>query len=218
MAAGESELHLIYNAGSEIGAAGRYERISTDGGQTWSEPQHIITEMIGINGYVIPIVDGAGQLHLIINMRPLATQKVGIYYSSWSGGSWSPVVPLVIDTPAADSAHYTAAVVARGNEIHIVWNQIHGGEIWHLRGVVQNVAPAQVSPIPTAMPTPTVIAAPTEVAVVPAQRLVLNVNSRPPTTMSDSASNSPLIPAVAATLVIIVVITIAWRVRIRRII
>lgn len=108
MNSGPSELHLIYGAGS---TRGRYERISRDGGATWSDPQYIIPEMEGVNGYIVPLIDGAGQLHLIIDMRPTATQKVGIYYSSWTGTDWSPVVPLVIDTPAADSAHYAAAVV-----------------------------------------------------------------------------------------------------------
>jgi hypothetical protein len=165
--------------------------------------------MIGINGYVVPIVDAAGQLHLIVNMRPMATQKVGIYYSSWTGSDWSPVVPLAIDTPAANSAHYTAAVVAHGNEIHIVWNQISGGEIWHLRGVIQNVAPVQTSPAPTPMPAPTAVPAPTDVAVLPAQHIGAEVNPELPTVTGNSADSSPLIPAVIVTLVIIMAIAVA---------
>jgi len=213
MAAGESELHLIYNGGATVGAAGRYERISTDGGETWSQPQHIITDMIGINGYVVPVVDGAGQLHLIINMRPEATQKVGIYYSSWTGDSWSPVVPLVIDTPAAESAHYTAVAVAHGNEIHIVWNQIRGGEIWYLRGIVQNVAPAQMSSVPTATPAPTGSPTANAISTLPAPRIAVDVNSQITTTTVNSAADSPLIPGAIAALILIGVIVIAQRAR-----
>jgi hypothetical protein len=216
MAAGDSELHLIYTGGAAVGAAGRYERISTNGGETWSEPQHIITEMIGINGYVIPVVDGAGHLHLIINMRPLATQKVGIYYSSWTGSSWSPVVPLVIDTSAVESAHYTAAVVAHGNEIHIVWNQIHGGEIWHLRGTIQNVAPAQIMTAPTVTPVPTASPTTTASPILPTPYAV-KVDPQVSTTSVNSAANSPLIPGVVAALILIgVIVGARYVLRLRR--
>jgi hypothetical protein len=213
MAVGPSEIHLIYNGGSTVGSAGRYEYVSTDGGETWSAPQHIITDMIGINGYVIPVVDGAGQLHLIINMRPEATQIVGIYYSSWLGDSWSPVVPIVNDMPATDSAHYTSVAVVHGNEIHIVWNQIRGGEIWHVRGVVQNVAPAQVDTVPTTVPALTPEPTAALISVRPAQSVSATVNSALTTTALNSASNSPLVPAVTVTVVAILVMAVVWRVR-----
>ena len=47
--------------------------------------------MVGVNGYVVPIADGAGQLHLMIDMRTKDTQTVGIYYARWLRDSWSPV-------------------------------------------------------------------------------------------------------------------------------
>jgi hypothetical protein len=213
MEARDSELHLIYTGGKSVGARGRYERVSHDGGETWSQPQHIIPEMVGINGYVIPVIDGAGQLHLIINMRPVATQKVGIYYSSWTGDGWSPVVPLAIDTSAAESAHYAAAAVMHGNEIHVVWNQIHLGEIWHLRGAIQNVAPVPVVPVPTSSSVPQEAATASDVAVLPASRIVAKVNPLPPAIVSTSANNSPLIPAVIAALVVVAVIAVARYVR-----
>ncbi len=210
MAVGASDLHLIYTGGSDVGALGRYEQVSSDGGETWSAPQHIITEMIGINGYVIPVVDGAGQLHLIINMRPLASQVVGIYYSSWLGDRWSPVVPIVNDIPAAESAHYTAVAVARGNEIHIVWNQIRGGEIWHVRGLIQNVAPSKLEAVPTAVPSPTPVATEAVISTFITQSVSVNVNPKLATAAINSASSSPLIPGVIASVVLLVVI-IVWR-------
>ncbi len=208
MAVGDSELHLIYTGGATVGANGRYERTSTDGGETWSQPQHIIPEMIGINGYVVPVVDGAGQLHLIIDMRPVATQKVGIYYSSWMGDGWSPVIPLVIDTPAADSAHYTAVAVSRGNEIHIVWNQIHGGEIWHLKGIVQDVTPAKIAAVPTLIAPPTPAATATIISTYLAQPGLVSINPNLGTTAINSASTSPLIPGVIAALVLLAVVVV----------
>jgi hypothetical protein len=216
MAVGASDLHLIYTGGSDVGALGRYEQVSSDGGETWSAPQHIIPEMIGINGYVIPVVDGAGQLHLIINMRPVATQVVGIYYSSWLGDRWSPVVPLVNDIPAAESAHYAAVAVARGNEIDVVWNQIRGGEIWHVRGVIRNVAPSKLEAVPAIALSPTPVVSDTMISTRITQSVSVNVNPRLTTTSISSAANSPLIPAVIASLAIIVIMAVVWRARLRR--
>ena len=216
MAVGASDLHLIYTGGSDVGALGRYEQVSSDGGETWSAPQHIITEMIGINGYVVPVIDGAGQLHLIINMRPVATQVVGIYYSSWLGDRWSPVVPLVNDIPATESAHYAAVAVAHANEIHIVWNQIRGGEIWHVRGVIQNVAPSKLEAVPTTVPSPTPVATDTMISTRITQSVSANVNPNLAATAINSAASSPLIPAVTASLVVIVIIAVVRRARLRR--
>jgi hypothetical protein len=216
MGVGDSELHVIYTGGSTIGAVGRYERVSLDGGETWSHPQLIIPEMIGINGYVVPVVDGAGRLHLIINMRPVASQQVGIYYSSWLGDSWSPVVPLVVNGAAADSAHYTAVAVSRGNEIHIVWNQIHGGEIWHVKGTVQGLSPATVLPLPQPIVTPTPAATATMIVTLLQQSGPMNVDPNLKTTNIDSASRSPLIPGVLAALAVIVIVAVVRRVRFHR--
>jgi hypothetical protein len=163
-------------------------------------------------------MDGAGQLHLVVNMRPRTTQKVGIYYSSLMSDGWSPVTPLIVDTPAADTAHFASATVARGNEIHIVWTQLYGGEIWHLSGTIQNLAPAEIQALPATVPTLT----PEATATIISTRLMppgsANIDSRLATTAINSASNSPLIPAVIATVAAIVIVAIAWRVRLRRVI
>ena len=134
---GENELHAFYVDG---GTVGRWHRISLDGGETWSAAQHIITDMEGINGYMAPVVDGAGRLHLVINMRTME-QVVGIYHAVWLEGNWSAVRPVDVTSPAAPSAHATAAVLQLGNEIHVVYVQLDGGEIWHVCGTISDVAP-----------------------------------------------------------------------------
>jgi hypothetical protein len=206
---GPEELDVIYVAGAN---KGRWERISRDGGSTWGEPQHIIPEMEGINGYVIPVVDGAGQKHLIINMRPTTTQAVGIYYSSWDGIQWSPAVRLADSGPMAETAHFAAASVRLGNEIHVVWNQVRGGEIWHMQGTIGNVKPLVVKALPTAKPTPSpeptealtrIIAAPQDQPLL-SQSVSADINT---------ASSSPLIPATVATVVFTAMVAIGmwWR-------
>ena len=131
----DSELHLVYLDGA---TSGRSQRISRDGGTTWSEPLHIIDELEGVNGYVIPLVDSTGQLHLVANMRTRARQVVGIYYAYQTGSSWSPVVPVDVRSQGAPTAHHAAATVRLGNELHVVYNQFAGGEIWYVRGVLKD--------------------------------------------------------------------------------
>ena len=216
VARGKSELHLIYYAGAH--PIGRYHRISQDGGNTWSEPYPILTDMEGINGYVVPVVDGAGQMHLIINMRTRDTQIVGIYYSSWLGTGWSPVVPLATADPYGPSAHYTAATVGLGNELHVVWTAIHPGEIWYLRGLAPGVTPAptviQQPQTATPTPSPTDIGHSQTVTVTP-QPTALPFDSQtspPPPT----SANAPLLYGVGASVLVVASAIIALRLRARR--
>jgi hypothetical protein len=151
---GAPELHLIYVDGPGTGSVGRYHRISSDGGETWTRPHHILTGLVGVNGYVVPIADGAGQIHLIINMRTRDTQTVGIYYARWSGDGWSPVEPVDVSSEAAVSAHHAAATVRRGNEVHVTDTQLAGGEIWHIFGVIASLTPKQVLAPPRSQASP----------------------------------------------------------------
>jgi hypothetical protein len=144
---GSSEVRIIYNAGTH--PIGRYERVSQDGGATWSDRDAMLTEMEGLNGFLAPLVDSAGQLHLVIDMRTRDTQVVGIYYTHWAGTGWSKAVPLATDAPYGPSAHYTAATVRLGNELHVVWTQLSLGEIWYIHGTLPGVAPLPAAPVST---------------------------------------------------------------------
>lgn len=146
LSSGPSTLDLIYADGSN---RGRQQRISNDSGETWSSPFSILSEMEGINGYIVPLVDSVGDKHLIVNMRNRNTQAVGIYYAHWTGKDWSPTVPVDVSSPAASSAHYTAATMRLGNEIHVIYNDIGEEEIWHLSGKIPNASAMPPLPIAT---------------------------------------------------------------------
>lgn len=183
VAEGDSRLHLIYVDGTNVGRA---HRISIDGGETWPPADQILTTMEGINGYIVPLVDDSGRMHLIVNMRTTDGQTVGIYYAQREGSSWSPVVPLDVSSPAAPSAHYAAAVMGLGKEIHVVYNQISNGEIWYLRGILPAVESRRTpEPFPTTLPTaPTA----TSAAMAPTVQQV----QEPSGLQQASSSSSPL--------------------------
>jgi hypothetical protein len=146
----ESELYAIYVNGA---IQGRDQRISFDGGETWGDPTHILSDMTGINGFVVPLVDANSEMHLVVNMRTRVDEIVGIYYSRGQDQGWSKATPVAVDEPYGPSAHQTAAAMRLGNEIHVVWCQLRGGEIWHVRGLLQDIAPSptlQVSAPPDA--------------------------------------------------------------------
>ncbi len=215
-----SELILVYE--NTPRALGRKQRISLDGGATWSEPNIILPEMIGLNGYITPIVDSTNQRHLIINMRPIATQRTGIYYAYGLGTGWSSIIPVVVEHYAAPDAHFTTAALRSGNEIHVVWNPNYvtadpnaGGEIWHIQGII-NSAPAQTPlPIPPAQQQqqaapatrqPTVIA---QLAPTSTPALAVD-NNFPIGSTQSSFLTAPLVLSTVATL-LVVLGAVAWQ-------
>ncbi len=191
---GEDELHLNYVDGQNIGRA---YRLSLDGGETWSEADLILQELEGINGYVIPIVDGDERMHMVIDMRTRAGQVVGLYYSRLRPqGTWSPTKPIDDSSPAAPSAHYTAASVRLGNEIHAVYTQLSGGEIWHVRGDIQDIESSEQQPLPPPEPTAEIVveqAADLEAAGVQATTPAYEFDREQTT-----RNNSPFLPLIAA--------------------
>jgi hypothetical protein len=43
-----------------------------------------------------------------------------------------------------------AATVRLGNEIHLVWNELVGSEIWHAKGTINDLAPVPAQATPSA--------------------------------------------------------------------
>ena len=212
MARGESELHLIYVDGTN---QGRAHRISMDGGERWGEPEHVITEMEGINGYVVPVADGAEQLHMVVNMRTRADQVVGIYYTRRLEDSWAPTVPVDIRSPAAPSAHYAAVAVRQGNEIHIVYNQISVGEIWHVRGLLPGVDPMPALAPPqsqTPLPPTPASAEATALPGLEPEKPPASVDTAPPDMPSPL---SAYLPGVVVVLLLVVGVILWTRARSR---
>jgi hypothetical protein len=210
----DSELHLIYLDGTD---QGRLHRISRDGGETWSAPCRIIPEMEGVNGYVFPLVDCAGQMHLIANMRTRVGQIGGIFYAHWLGREWTlPVRIELLDQ--GGGAHFAAGAVRLGNELHVVWSQLDRGEIGHIHGVIPSIS--QISPLsipspqPSA-PTPSPPAA-TDVALPmasPPPRPVRSSEMRDATAPASPFMVNPMVIGMGASMLLIVGVMLWTRVR-----
>jgi hypothetical protein len=160
---GTSELHMVYIDGPWH--IGRYHRTSRDSGNTWDEPKQVFTDFEGINGYPLLLVDGSGQLNLVITWRT-RTQVGGSYYALWMGTYWSSMEPVALETEqTGPGAHWTAATVRLGNDIHVLWNtnfSSQAGEIWHTHGFIPSVAATRALPVPP--PTQMTTTAPAAVA------------------------------------------------------
>jgi hypothetical protein len=203
----EGQLHLIY-ALEENKARGY--RVSADNGRTWGNEEWILPEMEGINGFVFPVEDAGANLHLIVNMRPSATQETGLYYAAYTGQRWFPVTPIALGKPYGPSAHYTSGAVRLGNEIHLAWTDLDGGDIWYTRGLIPGVT--AVPPISAAVepveepetgepPAPPGEGKPDEPAVLTFDRAA---------DPADSYDLVPLFSGVAAALLILVPVLL-WR-------
>lgn len=207
---GESELHLIYIDGPWH--IGRHHRISQDGGATWSRSQRILTDLEGVNGYTIPLLDGDGGLHLVTTMRTVTQIGGPFFYTRWLGTSWSPAeLPFLGGEQTGPGAHWTAATVRLGDEIHVVWNTNFtrkAGEIWHSRGKIAWVTPAPTLAVPTAeatVPSPTA-AFVTPMSTATPERLPLDLPESSPRLASQA---SPLLVSAVPVLLLLAGV-IAW--------
>lgn len=216
---GQDELLLIH---VDEGNKGRIERTSADAGRTWSEPRFILTSMEGVNGFLVPLSDGAENLHLVINMRPSADQRTGIYYAPRAGLDWAPIIPVAVDAPYGPSAHYTDAVVRLGNEIHVVWTQLRSGEIWHVQGTINGLAPAP--PRATPSPRPQQIAPPAETAGRPPSVIPVPATPTPGAagtlpvelTVAPEGNTSTLAPLITAIIPVLLLVTGVILMQVRR--
>ncbi|MHB1295227.1 MAG: exo-alpha-sialidase [Anaerolineae bacterium] len=167
---GADELHAFYLDGSIVG---RCHSVSYDGGESWTPCHPIITEMEGKNGFMAPVTGSTGQLYLIIDLRTRSNQRVGIYYSRWLDGLWTPVRAVDNTSIASREAHFTAATVRLGNEIHILYNEMltssNGGyyhaDIWHVWGEIVGVNPLEEAQAGGGMEDPTAAASFTGAAI-----------------------------------------------------
>lgn len=171
------EIHLVWEGSSDIAAT--YERVSQDGGKTWSRPRLIFPKLVGENGFASLVSDSAGVLHLLVVKRGDADSIAhGVWYSQLANNRWSDPVLLgsgqsnlydLLDpqnqpdlasmmrgTFTGGGLRYQDVAIANGNELFVVVVNEFDGEIWGSRAILDapHVAPQVYQP-PTPTFTPT---------------------------------------------------------------
>jgi hypothetical protein len=119
----------------------KYLRVSADGGRTWTEPRTQFLDLQGLNGPMPIVADSADGEHWI--MSGDQGSKTRIWHATRSAGtSWTQ--PSVISGELQDS-EFPQAVIVRGNELHIVWNDFVEDDIYsvvcHLSAPAASVPP-----------------------------------------------------------------------------
>ena len=136
----DNTVHLVWVCGMQ---AHRCQSWSTDGGVSWSSPQQIFENLLGLSGWDVMVNDGAGNLFLITDLR----YPQAMYYSYWNGEGWQDP-PLIASTdPYMKLGENIMAAVGLNNQIHVVVQL--GNVISYMSG--RTTAPAIT---PAQIPTP----------------------------------------------------------------
>lgn len=190
----------------------RMHQWSSDGGVTWSAPVEIMPLGAAFGGANHLVRDSAGTVHVVTAVAD------GVFSASWSGEHWSQ--PERIDHRYIDP-HGQNMVVCQGNQLHVVYYDRTGGnKIWYANREVD--APhydrlpfparrTELTGTPTTSPE---ALTPTPAATAPIA-LYGDDNAEPLSAMRESESAFPL---VVSTLLVIVLIAVAFvlRHRVRR--
>jgi len=132
---------------------GRYHTWSTDGGLTWTEPQHIVPFMDGLCGAPSMAEDSAGNLFVVFcgGDPSLTAQGIrsGIWLARWDGTHWS-TPELVSPNNLVDSEGSGATMIA-GSILVVTWHEVVVNEAWFR---MLNTGAPKIAPILLPRPTP----------------------------------------------------------------
>jgi len=196
------------------GTRGRYHRYSLDRGVTWSNTiTALSTDLTGFAGRGYLLLASDNVLHVVVPGAD--AERNSIWHSTWNGSGWAAPRRISGDLPDSEGAY---ATIGQGHVLHVVWNELQGGEIWYTSlDTGSSAVVLQVQPTPTTaniaivMPptaTPSAMSTPsrTEPQI---QAFAQDISTIPRTSNSTSALLIGVVPA--ALLVIVVVLLKARR-------
>jgi len=210
---GSDRVHIVWVGRPDMQ---RYHQWSEDGGETWT-PRQVVIPSGGYNNWQGIAVDGDGAVHLVW------PSLNGLEYTTWSEGSWSPVVP-VAEQRLVGAAHHAQAVVALGNQLHVVW-QDHGGNLDSSKpGRILHASLGTAAEAEPPVPLPVVVAmsepAPAGPTVAPTpipEPTVTNLRSPVMSNEQPTASTSTGVILAFSVLPVLLIVAgvLLWRVRSR---
>jgi hypothetical protein len=152
---GQDQVHVIWDGAP---AGQRWHRWSSDGGNTWSEPQQISADHRGLTLPVAAAFDSAGTLHLVsMGWRDTTGLPSGAFHLTWQNGRWSQ--PQLIGSRSDWDAEYCALAITGGNRLVAAWTDKQGPkesyQVWAstLKVDAPSIPPIAYTPAATLTPT-----------------------------------------------------------------
>lgn len=114
---GENELHAVWSGTSTDRY--KFHRWSPNNGTTWSETYRN-EQLGGFQGSPALAVDGSQGLHWLTVGSVFAIQNDALAHTQWQSQGWAPVDVLLENAASGQNPANAAAVVALGNQLHVV--------------------------------------------------------------------------------------------------
>lgn len=209
----QDRIHVVFVGAPDMQ---RYHTFSEDGGRTWS-PREVAIPSGGYNSWQGLVADVSGNVYLIW------PSLKGLEYTTWRDDVWSPVL-AVADQQTVGAAHHAQAVIALGNQLHVVWQDYGGNPDNSVPGrilyasTLTDAASQQPKPVPTVVLRIEPAATATEVFAMSAamtpvpnpQPMVVSDKQPRPVTSTGMLLVFSVLPAV-----LIIAVVLVWRIRSR---
>jgi hypothetical protein len=133
------EIHTVWACGEKTW---RCSSVSMDGGNTWSTPQHIFGDLVGLSTWDALFVDGSDNLYWMgVLRRPQA-----LWYSPYEGSNFFDPPLIASQDENMQLGEIIMVAVGLGNKIHAVSNL--EGKIIYMPGI-SSARKEQALPIPS---------------------------------------------------------------------
>jgi hypothetical protein len=192
----------VWNVASTITRSGNevWSQFSQDGGERWSAPERV-PELDNVDGPVAVVSAGDGQMYLTA-LGQGGSGQVALMFSQWQGNRWGKVEVSSYGQPADPGNTLALALRPDTGSLNAVLRSFelrpNGAGSFEVAAVSRDVAPAQLTPLPTFTPQPTVAPLPTPTPQpTPTAQLVIGSTAAPRGAMDAATSiSNALLPSI----------------------
>jgi hypothetical protein len=204
------EIHLSWEGGE---VAYQNERLSTDGGRTWSENQVILPNLVGENGFANYVVDSSNLLHLLVVKRADPNSFAqGVWHTTWDQDHWidpellgtrnlllyekagkldpQSLETITQGTFTGNGLRYQMSTIVNGNQLFVVVVNEFDGEIWSSH---TTLGAPYISPKPYPFPTASIDLMPSatpQITTTPTVQSIETYTPTPQTQPGETAQDS----------------------------